>query len=64
MGCLLYWLLLFVVCCLRIGGWCLVFGVFVSAHCHWLLVVGCNTSFMVCCVLFVCEWPLVVAFVC
>ena len=44
-----------------VGAWCLVF--LFSAHCHWLLVVGCNTSFIVCCVLFVCEWPLVVAFV-
>ena len=53
----------FVVCCLMLGGWCLVFGVF-SFHRHWLLVVGCNTSFIVRCVLFVCEWSLVVVCVC
>ena len=47
-----------------VGGWCLVFGVFLNVHCRWLLVVGCNTSFIVCGVLFVCEWSLVVAFVC
>ena len=64
-GCGLLVVLVVVVCCLWFDDWWLVLGVWClfNDQCHWLLVVGCNTSFIVCGVVFVCEWSLVVVVV-